>query len=176
MKKILLRYGIFSGITILAFFAFTLSIGKSLNYDLQEVIGYVGIFLSLVFVYFGIRQYRDQVNGGRLSFGQGLKVGMLIVLVPAFCFGAFDVLYSTVINPGFWDEYCGAYLDKMKASLPAAEYELKSKQMKEQVELFRNAPFLQFLLMFVTVIAAGVIVTVISTFMLKRNQPRSAHQ
>ncbi len=65
-----------------------------------------------------IRQYRDQVNGGTLSFGQGLKVGMTIVLLPALLFGVFDVLYTKLFNPGFWDEYGAAELAKMKASLP----------------------------------------------------------
>ena len=127
MKKVILRTGIYISLALVAFFLITLGIGKKLSFELQEVIGYVGIILCLIFVYFGIRQYRDKVNGGTLSFGQGIKVGLLIVLLPALLFGIFDVAYSTYINPEFYDEYCSAQLAKLQQSLPAAEYEVKAK-------------------------------------------------
>lgn len=174
MKQILIRWGLFPGIGMVLFFYFSLTFGKNFSYELQEVFGYAGMILSLIFVYFGIRQYRDKVNGGKLSFGKGLQVGMLIVLIPALMFGLFDVSYSTIINPGFWDEFCTAQLAKMKMSMSAEKYEEMAKQVKAQSAMFKNAPFLQFLVMFLTVAAVGLIITVISALILKRNSPRNA--
>lgn len=173
MKKILLRNGFYAAITMIGIFTLSFTLGKKLSYETQEVLGYAGIVISLVFVYFGIRQYRDQVNGGTLSFGQGLKVGMTIVLLPALLFGVFDVLYTKLFNPGFWDKYGAAELAKMKASLPAAQYEVTAREMTEQMEFFKNAPFFQFLIMFLTVVAVGLIITVISSLLLKRNSLNS---
>jgi len=174
MKKVILRTGIYCSLALIVFFLITLGIGKKLSFELQEVIGYVGIILCLIFVYFGIRQYRDKVNGGTLSFGQGIKVGLLIVLLPALLFGIFDVVYSTYINPGFYDAYCSAQLAKLQESVPAAEYEVKSKQIKAQMELFRNNPLFQFIVMALTVIIVGFILTVISTLILRKNKPNTS--
>ena len=43
----------------------------ALGYAATEVAGYLGMVLSLAFVFFGIRYYRDHVNGGNLTFGKG---------------------------------------------------------------------------------------------------------
>ena len=173
MKNVILRTGIYCSLALIVFFLITLGIGKNLSFELQEVIGYVGIILCLIFVYFGIRQYRDKVNGGLLSFGQGIKVGLLIVLLPAVLFGIFDVAYSTYINPGFYDEYCTAQLAKLQQSVSAAEYEIKSKQIKAQMELFKNNPLFQFFVMALTVIIVGFIITVISSLILRKNKPNN---
>ncbi|MBC7848093.1 MAG: DUF4199 domain-containing protein [Chitinophagaceae bacterium] len=168
MKKIILRSGLYSGLTLVGLFLITMWIGKSISYSVQEAIGYVGMILSLIFVYFGMRQYRDTVNGGTLTFGTGLRVGLLIVLIPTLLFGIFDVLYTSVINPGFYDEYCSAVLSKMKADLPAREYEIKAAEMKEQVAMFKNQPVFQFIVMSLTVFLIGLIITVISALMLRK--------
>jgi hypothetical protein len=48
------------------------------------------MLLAMVFVFLGIRHFRDHENEGMLTFGQGLKIGVLIVLIPAVAFGLFD--------------------------------------------------------------------------------------
>jgi len=174
MKKVILRTGIYCTLALVIFFLITLGIGKKLSFELQEVIGYVGIILCLIFVYFGIRQYRDKVNGGVLSFGQGIKVLLLILLMPASLFRIFDAAYSTYINPEFFDEYCSAQLAKLQQSSSAAEYEVKSKQIKAQMDLFKNNPLIQFFVMALTVLVVGFIITVISALILRKNKPKSS--
>ena len=168
MKKILLRAFIYALVCMIILFGLTAILSEKASFGIQEVIGYAGIVLSLLFVYFGIRQYRDQVNGGYLSFGQGLKVGLLIVLIPAILFASFDLIYTMFINPDFFNEYYTTYLEQMRATLPAAEFEAKAKELEAQKELFSNKP-VQFGLMFIIVFAIGVIITVISSLVLRKN-------
>lgn len=170
MKKIVLRTSLYSLLTITGLFIVSMLIGKYINLALQEIFGYVGIILSQLFVYFGIRRYRDQVNNGALTFGKGMQVGILIVLIPAFLFALIDVVYSTYINPRFYEEYCGYMLDKMKASMPAASYEKAAAEMREQMAVFKEHPILQFVVMFLTVFVIGTIITVISSLILRRNK------
>ena len=100
------RYGLYASLLILGLSAFSLFIlAKSADYSTQEIAGYLTIALSMIFVYFGIRHYRDKVNGGVLRFGEGLKLGILIALIPSICFGLFDILYTQVINPDWSAEY-----------------------------------------------------------------------
>lgn len=169
MKKILLQAFIYSLVVMTLLFALTALTSKTTSYAIQEVIGYAGIVVSLLFVYFGIRQYRDKVNGGTLSFGQGLKVGLLIVLIPALLFGLFDILYTTFIDPDFLENYYNTHLANIKAQLPAAEFEAEAKKLEQQKEIFGNS-FFQFGLMFLTVFMIGIIITVISALVLKRTK------
>ncbi len=138
----------------------------------QEIIGYGAIILSLSFVYVGIRHYRDKQNGGMLSFGEGLKMGMLIVLVPSVCFGLTDVLYITLINPQFYPQYIAHQEAILKATVPADEFAAKAAAMRKTM-LFFSQPLVDFALMFFTVAPIGVIITVLSTFMLKRSAPKT---
>ena len=72
---------------------------RNIDLSLQEVAGYLTMLLAMIFIFLGIRHFRDRVNGGYLTFGQGLKIGVLIVLIPAVAFGLFNILYTEVLNP-----------------------------------------------------------------------------
>lgn len=168
MKKTVLRYGLFAAMFMCAFFTISFSIGKKMSYEAQEVMGYIGIVISLAFVYFGIRQYRDSVKGGQLSFGQGLKIGLLIVLIPSLLFGLFDVAYTSFVNPNFYEDYGAHMIEQMKKDTPVAEFEAKAKKMKEEMAMFKDNPFFQFIVMFLTVFVIGFIVSVISSLILRK--------
>lgn len=175
MKKTVLRYGFYASAVIIVLFLVTwLTLNQSsANYELQEIIGYLGIVLSLSFVFFGMRYYREQVNGGTLTFGEGLKTGLLIVLIPSFAFGLFDVIYVSLVDPEFLNNYSTYQLEKLKASVPAASYEIEAAKLQDEMKMFSN-PAIQFVAMFLTVFMIGVIITVISAVVLRKNTSISA--
>ena len=168
MKKTVIRYGLYSMLCIFVltsihFFLLmnVLSLGQ------QEVAGYLTIFLAMIFVFLGIRYFRDEVNGGLLSMGQGLKLGSLIVLFRAIFFGLFDVLYTRVINPNWKNEYYHQSLEELKRTVPASQFAARQAELDKNMALFEN-PFFEFLLMAATVFIVGFIVTIISTIALRR--------
>jgi len=165
MKKAVLRYGLYSGLFILVLFSLEMFVFKS--FGQTEIAGYTAIVLSLCFVYFGLRYYRDKQNGGVLSFGQGLKLGMLITLIPSACFGFFDVIYSNVINPHFYDNYTEKMIAGLKKTAPADKFEAQAAAVRAQMK-FWSQPWADFLLMFLTVAIVGLIITILATFMLKK--------
>jgi heme/copper-type cytochrome/quinol oxidase subunit 2 len=171
MQKIVLRYGLYATLFIVALSALEFFVlNDLLSSTLQEVSGYLTMLLSMVFVFFGLKQYRDKYNNGQLSFGKGMKIGILIVLIPSVAFGLFDLLYTEVLHPGWVDEYYTNYIAKLKASTPPGQLEAALKKANEQKEMFSN-PLLQFLLMSVTVFIIGLIVTIIAALTLRRNKP-----
>jgi hypothetical protein len=170
MKATILRYGFYAAISLIIFSFLTwLILGSDYNYELQEVFGYAGMIVALSFVYFGIRHYRNNVNNGHLSFRQGMNLGLMISLIPAIAFGLFDILYVTVLNPGFLDRYYLHIQEEMKRSLSAVEYQAKVREMESEKAMFEN-PAIQFLVMTLTVFLIGIIVTVISTLILRRKK------
>ena len=137
------------------------------RWELQEVVGYTTIILSLLFVYFGIRHWRDNYNSGQLSFGQGLKLGTLITMFPSVAFGLFSWLEMSVLDPEFSNRYYAHYVQKIKASTPPGELQAGLEKLEAEKEMFAS-PLAQFGFMFLTVFFIGIIITVISSLILQR--------
>lgn len=172
MKSTAIRYGLLASAFIIVVNIFNVFVlAKTADYNTQEIAGYLTIALSMIFVFFGIRHYRDKVNNGYLSFGQGLKIGLLIALMPALLFGLFNVLYVEVINPGWQDEYYGHYVENIKASASAAELPAKLEALEKQKQFF-SSPLMTFLVMAATVFIIGAIVAIISSLALRRGRNR----
>jgi uncharacterized membrane protein len=170
MKSTVFRYGIYASLAILALGMINFFIvSKNAGYGTQEVAGYLTMLLSTIFIFQGIRHYRDKFKGGLLSFGDGLKIGLLIALVPAIFFGLFDLLYTEVINPSWKEDYYNHYVQQIKDSTPADKLAAKLEKVEKEKELF-GQPAMQFLIMAGTVFVIGAIVTIISALALRRTR------
>jgi len=164
MTKTVLRYGLYSAAFLVALFSFNMWVG---HFGTTMLAGYITMVLSLSFVYFGLRYYRDKQNNGVLGFGQGLKLGMLITLAPSIFIGLFDMAYIKFFNPDFYQKYTEQAVAQLKAGVPPAQFEAKAAALRESMA-FMSQPWVDFLFMFTQVAAIGLIITVISTFILKR--------
>lgn len=173
MQKTIFRFG-FYGIAlmlVILFTSFFIFKGRE-NWEAQEILGYTTIVISLVFVYFGIRHWRDNYNAGQLTFGQGLKLGSLITLFPSVAFGLFTWLEVSVLDPGFSDKYYGYQVQKMKASTPPDKIQEALQKLESEKEMF-SSPFLQFAVMFLTVFLIGIVITVISSLILQKTSSKT---
>lgn len=173
MKQVVFRYGIYATLAIVALSAIHFFVlMPNTSFQNSEIAGYLTMILSMIFVFMGIRYYRDHVNNGSLSFGEGLKTGVLIVLIPSVAFGLFDILYTEVINPSWLDDYYAHYIERIKASTPADQVAGKLENIQKQKEIFSN-PVLQFLIMAATVFIIGFIATIISSLTLMKKKKTS---
>ena len=166
MKKTAVRFGLYGVFVLLALFVISWATYGE-NYKTQEIVTWTGIVLSVIFVYFGMKYYRDKQNGGALGFGEGLKLGVLIVLFPAIGFGLYNVIYILWLDPQFLDKYYAYEVNQARASVPAAELNERLKEIQDMREMFAS-PAVQFIVMFFSVFVIGLIVTIISTLILKR--------
>jgi len=169
MKSTVYRYGIYATLTIIALSYTAFFLLRNIDLSLQEVAGYLTMLLAMIFIFLGIRHFRDRVNGGYLSFGQGLKIGILIVLIPAVAFGLFDILYTEVLNPTWKEDYYSKYIENLKKSVAANKLDAAIRKVEKEKEMFSN-PVFQFLLMGGTVFIIGFIVTIISSLTLRRSK------
>lgn len=168
MNTTVKRYGLYGAATliVLSFLAWFIGKDMDLDFGTQELIGYATIVVALSFVYFGIKHFRDRENHGSVSFGQALKIGILISLITGLAFGVLDIIYK-MIYPDFIAEYYDAMVEQARASVPADQIDAKLAEMESQKELFSN-PILSFLLMTVTVFVIGFIVSLLSSLVLQR--------
>lgn len=174
MKKTVLRFGLYASIWSLLLFvlAYVLFFRHTDDYDKREIIGWASIVLSLIFVFVGIKYFRDKINNGYLSFGQGMKLGILITLFPSVIFGIWSLFYAYYLDPDFNTKYFDSQVEKLRKTVPANELAARVKEMESFRELNENPAF-AFGLMFLSVFLIGLIITIISTFILKRKAKTS---
>jgi hypothetical protein len=169
MQKTVFRFGLYGmGTMLLISLILFLTLQEKQNWEIQEIFGYISIVICLLFVYFGIRHWRDNYNAGRLSFGQGLKLGTLITLFPSIAFGLFTWLEMNVLDPEFSDKYYAYYVEKLKASTPPDQWQQALQKLESEKGMF-SSPFLQIAVMFLTVFLIGIVITVISSLILQRS-------
>ena len=124
MKKTILKYGLYASVVMIVLpLIGWLSTSGETDYKFGEIIGYTTMFLAMIFVFLGIRDYRNRVNGGQLKFMEAFKLGVMIAIIPAFAFGLIDQVYVNFINPDFYDEYYAHSLDQMRAEMDGEEFE-----------------------------------------------------
>ncbi len=173
MKKMVIRYGLYSAVVMLGVFLFTFFfIGKEseMGFKISEIIGYATILLSMVFVFFGIKKHRDENNKGAITFWEALLTGTLIAAIPALAFGLYNLFYIEVLDPEFLDKYYNYRLEEAQATMSQNDFEMEKSKMESEKEMFQS-PATQFFVMFLTVFIIGFLVSLISSIILKRDSP-----
>lgn len=87
MKKIVWTFGLISGAILSALMVINMTY-LGVGYEMGMVVGYTTMVLAFLLVFFGVRSYRDNVGGGRVSFGRAMAVGSLIALISSACYVA----------------------------------------------------------------------------------------
>jgi len=165
MKKTVLTYGLISGVIaavlMLAHVPFMDGSSKGL------IIGYAGIVLSALVIFFGVRSYREKVGSGKISFGRGFAVGILIALISAACYvAAWEVVYYS--SPGIADHVFDKQIEDLKEKgAPQAEIDAAAVQVESFKKLYAN-PFVNVAFTFIEPFPVGILMTLISAFILRR--------
>ena len=168
MKKTVLVFGLLSGAVSSVMMLATVPFMDRIGFDNGGYVGYTAIILSFLLVYFGIRSHRDNVNGGRITFGQALLIGMLITVISCvFYVATWEVIYFN-FTPDFLDKYADYVIQKAKAA-GATEQALaqQAKQMAEFKVMYQN-PLINVAMTFVEPFPVGVIITLISALALRK--------
>ena len=151
MKSVIVKFGIYGFLFALVVFLLALSLGQSLEFSTQEAIGYITMVASLSFIFFGIKHYRDKVGDGRLSFRRGVLIGLLIAALTGLGIALADFIYLSFINPDFFEEYTAV---------------MRNEGYKGEIPDYGNG--IMAVVMFLTVMIIGLIISIISALILQR--------
>lgn len=167
MKKTILRFGLYGVLAVLVLSILIWSLIGVVDDAMGEIIGYTSMVLSLLFVYFGIKHFRDKENNGHVSFTKALAIGVLISLMVAIAFGVLDLIYVKLINPDFMTDYYTRNLEQLQATLPVEEFEIRKTELASEKEMFMN-PLVHFSIMSMMVFIIGLIISLLSALILQR--------
>jgi len=168
MKRTVLTWGLISGGVSAVLLLATIPFADAIGFDKGAILGYTTMVASALFVYFGVRSYRENVNGGKLTFGRGFQVGLLIAVISCLCYVAAWELSYFKLMPGFADKYAAYAIAKAKAAgaSPAKLTEV-AKRMQDLRTLYDN-PLLNAAITFVEPFPIFLGATIVSAAALRR--------
>src|SRR5580698_8332333 len=139
MKKTVLTFGLIAGVMISVLMDSSLLIANKIGSGHSMLLGYTMMVASFLLIYFGIRSYRDNTLGGRISFGRAFACGILITLITTvFYVVSWEILYFNFM-PHFMDSYFAAQIHKVQASgLDAAVVAARVAAIQHSQELYQN--------------------------------------
>jgi hypothetical protein len=176
MKRIVLRFGLASGAVLLAMSAVILPLcmNGTLNFDNSELVGYTAMIIAFLFVFFGVKSYRDNVADGSITFGRAFKVGILITLITCAIYViAWEIAYFNFF-PDFLDKYSAHVLAKMRAAGESqAAIQKTTAQMATMAKYYDNV-FFNAGITFMEVFPVGLIVTLVTAAILRRKPSQDA--
>jgi hypothetical protein len=168
MKKTVLIFGLLSGSISIATMLASLRLEDKIGFDKGAIIGYTVLVLSALFIFFGVRSYRENVGGGHLTFGRGFAVGILITLISSACYvGTWEILYFNFM-PGFADKYAAHMVEQAKTSGASQQkIDQKVQEAKQFKQMYDN-PVINVGLTFMEIFPVGLVVTLVSAGILRK--------
>src|ERR1700748_3234025 len=171
MKKTVLTFGLISGIIISLLMGGSLLIADKIGSGHSMALGYTIMVASFLLVYFGIRSYRDNQLGGKITFGPPFTCGILITLITTvFYVVSWEIIFFNFI-PHFMDGYFAAQIHRVEAAgLDAATTAAKVAAIRHSQEMYQN-PLVNAAYTFIEPLPVGLIITLISAAVLRRKRP-----
>jgi len=129
----------------------------------NDVVGYAAMVALFSLIFFGIRNYRSKYLDGLISFKEAFKMGILITLVASTMYVVVWLFYYYLFVSDFIERYTTCVLKNTAiADLPS-----KIKEMNHLKMMYKN-PLLVILITFTEAMPMGIIVSLVSAFVLKK--------
>ena len=163
MKKIVLTFGLIAGLICGGMFFITMPSDGKIDFENGQLYGYITMFIALSTIFFAVRQYRDNYNGGVIKFGKAFLIGLYITLVATVIYVIAWELYFNNFAPDFMDQYI-AYMRESMSSSGLSETEIDEK-MAPQVAMFESYgenTIMRMGLTSIEIIPVGLLISLIS--------------
>ena len=175
MKKVVLTFGLIAGVIIASIVWVTALLvdNDKIGFERLEVVGYASMLVALSMVFFGIKSYRDNYAGGNIGFWKGCQVGLLISLIAGILYWGGAVSYG-LTHPGFDERFMRKFTELKVGQLqqqgaPQEKIDSAKAEVDMMAGLFQS-PVLFFLICMVEILPVGIIVTLISSGLLRRKE------
>jgi hypothetical protein len=171
MKKTVLTFGFISGAISAATMLATSPFVEKIGWDKGAILGYTTIVLAGLMIFFGVRSYRENVSGGRLTFARGFAVGILITLISSTCYVATWELMYYKLMPGFTDKYAAHMVEQAQASGATQQKILEAAKKAEEFKQMYNNPAINIAMTYAEVFPVGLVITLLSAGLLRKKSP-----
>lgn len=168
MGRIIAVYGAIAGVIV--------AIGMFINMNfiashgaMGMVAGYLSMLVALIFVFVGVKRYRDVDLGGVIGFWKALGVGLGIGLVASVFYILGWELYMWQTGGTYLTDYIARTVEDMRAAgTPAAEIAKFSADMGAMAERYKN-PLFRMALTLTEILPVALLVSIVSAALLRRS-------
>ena len=168
MKKTVLTFGIISGLILAVMMIATVPFLHKVSEDKGLIIGYTTMVLAGLLVFFGIRSYRENVSGGKVTFGRAFAVGILISLLSCcFYVGTWEIVYFKFM-PDFAEKYATQMVEHAKASGASQQKIEETTRQAEQFAHNYHNPAYNVGMTFLEVFPVFLAITLLSATILRK--------
>ena len=141
---------------------------REISPEYSEILGYCVMLVALSMIYFGIRNYRDQQLNGKITFGQGLQLGLLITLIASVIYVATWMIYY---QNGGGVEMMEAYWESQVADIRSSgQTEAEITAQLERLTNMRESyskPWVMAGFTFLEIFPVGLIISLLAAFLLR---------
>lgn len=163
MKNIILKNGLIGGLIVSAFMI-GISFYMKANPEKEPsmIVGFASMFLAFIFIFLGIKQKRE-ANNGEISFGKAFITGLLIALIISTIY----VIVWLIVLYNFFPDFIERYSEMVLKNAKPEELAAKTAEMEAYKEYYKS-PIMVVLLTFMEILPLGVIVALVSAFILRK--------
>jgi len=168
MKKTVLTFGLLSGAVAAVMMFLTVPFAERIGFDRSVFVGYTTIVVSMLFVYFGVRSYRDNVLGGEVTFGRAFQAGLLIAVISSVCYVLAWLVLFYIFIPDFADQYAAYIVESVRGNGGSqADIDAAIKQADSAKAMLAN-PLINAAVAFIEPLPVGLLVALISAVVLRK--------
>lgn len=169
MKKTILTYGAIAGLIVSASIAYTaVQCYSNQDFTGNMWLGYTFMLVAFAFVFVGVKNYRDQINGGSISFAKAFKVGILTALFASTIYVVTWLIAYYLFIPDFMDKYVLHVINNAKASgMTDAGLQQKTIEM-DNFKIMYKSPVLVVLFTYMEILPVGLLVSLVGALILKK--------
>lgn len=169
MKKTIIVCGLIAG----AIVSMTMLISTSLCYTSGDfegsmVAGYASMILAFSLIYVAIKNFRDKINKGTVTFRKAFQIGLYISLIASSMYVLVWLVDYYLFVPDFMDKYSATMIEKVREEgSTLTEINKTVAEMDSYKEMYKN-PLFVILLTYTEILPVGLIVSLICALILKR--------
>lgn len=157
-------YGLYIGIASIIFSVILYVMGQSFN----QTLGYLSFIIVIGGIIWAQLNYR-KLQGDALTYGQGVGLAVIAMLVAGILSSVFTYLLYTVIDTGLYEQYLLFVGEKTTAKL-SARGSLSDEQISQAIEMGKKfqTPMILAIGGIVSSVIAGAIVGLITSIFTKK--------
>ena len=175
MGRIIAVYGAIAGVIVVIGMFISITFVAD-HGAMGMVAGYLSMLAALLFVFVGVKRYRDVDLGGVIGFRKAFGVGLGIGLVASLFYILGWEVYMWRTGGTFMADYIAQSVEDMRAAgKSAAEIAQFSSEMDAMAQQYRN-PLFRMALTLTEILPVALIVSIVSAALLRRSSFMPATQ
>jgi len=172
MKKIVITYGIIAGTIVGGLMLASMPLWKSgvLNFDNGQLVGYTTMVIALSVIFFAIKSFRDNHAGGKITFGKGVVIGILITAIASVMYAlAWEISFHSM-GDEFIQKMTDHHFKELKADgATGAELEKAKVDWASFNEMYKN-PVIRFGVTLMEIFPVGLAISLVCAGLLRKKE------